>query len=332
MPKDLSTLLPLYMEGKTTAEQTSQVESWIAESEENRTTAEKAAAVYQFADTILSLEGDEKKGLNKLHRRIHFIGVRKTLLWAERIAAVLFIPLLVTGAILLTRKSEIPIPQRTMTTPPSMTASTTLPDGSTVILNSGSTISFPSEFKGGERRVILNGEAWFDVVKDDSAPFYVETPQKATVKVYGTSFDVDAYSTETTLRVVLLDGKISLLYTNSDGNDSEWRLQPGDRAIYDAVSRIVDYTSRVNVEAISSWTTGKLVFQRTPVPDMLRSLSKRYGVKFIIRDHAVKSYQFTGMIENQSLDRVLEYISTVSRIRFNNISEPDDKEAYIEVF
>lgn len=332
MTKDLSPLLPLYFEGKTTPEQTAQVESWIAENEENKVIAEKAAAVYQFADTILALEGDEKKSLDRLHRRIHSIGVRKTLRWFERVAAILFIPLLVTGALLMSRKSSDEIPERTMSTPPSMTASTTLPDGTTVILNSGSTISFPAEFSGGERRVKLDGEAWFEVAHNPESPFYVETPQNATVKVYGTSFDVDAYSAETTMKVVLKEGSVSLLYTDSEGIESEWRLRSGDRAIYDSVSRMLDYTSRVNVSSISSWTTGKLVFQRTSVPEMLRSLSKRYGVKFIIRNQAIKEYQFTGMIDSQSLDKVLEYISTVSRIRFNDISDPSEKDFFIEVY
>ncbi|MBQ4305999.1 MAG: DUF4974 domain-containing protein, partial [Bacteroidales bacterium] len=62
------------------------------------------------------------------------------------------------------------------------------------------------------------------------------------------------------------------------------------------------------------------------------SLSKRYGVKFIIRNQAVKEYQFTGMIDSQSLDKVLEYISTVSRIRFNDISDPSEKDFFIEVY
>lgn len=74
-----------------------------------------------------------------------------------------------------------------------MTAKVQLPDGSIVMLNSNSTLTYPTQFSDKQREVNLLGEAYFEVTKDTKRPFVVTTPYQANIKVYGTQFNVEAY-------------------------------------------------------------------------------------------------------------------------------------------
>jgi transmembrane sensor len=329
----INELLPSYFEGNLSDEQVQLVEAWISESTKNRKIAENIGSIYQYTDTISSLiKADEDSVLVHLHNNIMHKSRLKLFRILERVAVVLFIPLLLGSIILFINKNNVQPKMLSMMTNPGMTAKAILPDGTMVTLNSSSEITYPTEFKGDKRQVHLCGEAYFNVTKDKEHPFIVNTPQKAMVKVYGTKFDVDAYPDETTMITTLQEGSVSLSYKEDNGNRKELMLVPGEQAVYSIKEKSATITN-VPADLVTSWHTGMLKFYNTPVADVLRSLSKKYGVIFVVKDPQSYSHYFTGILGNQRLERVLKYISMASNMKFKYLPDSDNgQKQLIEVY
>lgn len=218
-------------------------------------------------------------------------------------------------------------------TNPGMITSTILPDGTHVILNSNSTIVYPSHFDEKSRNVQLNGEAYFEVTKNSRQPFMVRTPQKAVVKVYGTQFNVEAYADDKTITATLVEGSIAMAYENKKSNWTEQEIQPGQEIVYTAAQQQIKI-DQADVEVITSWKDGKLIFRDTPFKEVLKMPSKRFDVDFVVKNPKCFEASFTGVLEKQRLGRILEYISVSSNIKFkyaesNNIHQEKQK---IEVY
>lgn len=202
-----------------------------------------------------------------------------------------------------------------------------------VILNSNSTIVYPSHFDEKSRNVQLNGEAYFEVTKNSRQPFMVRTPQKAVVKVYGTQFNVEAYADDKTITATLVEGSIAMAYENKKSNWTEQEIQPGQEIVYTAAQQQIKI-DQADVEVITSWKDGKLIFRDTPFKEVLKMLSKRFDVDFVVKNPKCFEASFTGVLEKQRLGRILEYISVSSNIKFkyaesNNIHQEKQK---IEVY
>ena len=153
-------LLPRYCEGLATEEERLQVEMWMDESEENRRMAKQIHALYLATDTVhIMTKVDTEKALTKVKSRMTGNRQRKTTWWewAQRAAAVLFIPLLVTLMVQHWGGSEQELAQMMeVKTNPGMMTSLTLPDGTLVFLNSESTLSYPSRFDNGSTKVLMD--------------------------------------------------------------------------------------------------------------------------------------------------------------------------------
>ena len=165
-----------------------------------------------------------------------------------RVAAVLFIPLLIASSWLLYNKeqnqnhSTTTFVTQEITCPPGMRSHVILPDGSKVWLNSESTIKFRIPFSENIRKVDLVGEAFFDVTKNPKQPFIVKSANVG-VKVYGTRFNYKAYQEDKNIEVILEEGSVGLTVPD-EGMYSKTRLIPGDHAVIakenNAVPEILD--------------------------------------------------------------------------------------------
>ncbi|MFV0268761.1 MAG: FecR family protein [Draconibacterium sp.] len=164
--------------------------------------------------------------------------------YLTRIAAVLFIPLTI-AFFLNIQKSSVNEEIQTISTPLASKTSFTLPDGSAVYLNAGSSISFPKSFSGDKRWVKLDGEAYFDVAQS-KRPFEVETPA-LTVDVYGTAFNIMAYNNALP-EVTLERGKVAV--TSKTGEQRF--LNPGEHALIDTISQSIAVNT-VETNLFTSW-------------------------------------------------------------------------------
>ena len=327
-------LLPRYCEGLATEEERLQVEAWMDESQENRRMAKQVHALYLATDTLHVMKKvDTEKALSRVKSRM--TGKKKTMWWewAQRAAAVLFIPLLVTLMVQHWGNDEQELAQMMeIKTNPGMTTSLTLPDGTLVFLNSESTLSYPSRFDGDTRNVNLQGEAYFEVAKNPEKKFIVSTPHRSQIEVLGTHFNVEAYEKENRVSATLVEGKIGFIY-KCDNASKKVLMTPGQKLVYDSKD------SKVQLHATSgeseiAWKEGKIIFRNTPLEEGLRMLEKRYNVEFIIKNNRLKGDSFTGAFTKQRLERILEYFQLSSQIRWRYLDSPDitDEKSKIEIY
>lgn len=329
-------LLPRYCEGMATEEERLQVETWMDMSEENRRIAKQIHALYLATDTVCVMEKvDTEKALLKVKRRMTGNKNKRMMWWqwAQRAAAVLFIPLLVTMILLQFGGGRQEVAQMMVVkTNPGMMTSLTLPDGTLVFLNSESTLSYPSRFGEDMRRVTLQGEAYFEVAKNPEKKFVVSTSHQSQIEVLGTRFNVEAYEKEDWISATLVEGKIGFIFKQGDVA-KKVLLDPGQKLVYDSKDRKVRLYA-TSGESELAWKEGKIVFKNTPLEEGLRMLEKRYNVGFIIKNDRLKEDSFTGTFTHQRLERILEYFQLSSQIRWRYLDSPNinDEKSKIEIY
>ena len=328
-------LLLRYFEGEVTLSEKEEIEKWIISSEANKKLAKQIYYLSFATKTMDTLKRtDARAALKEVRGRIRRERQLQWGRWAQRAAAILAIPLLLSTLYLwMNSNGQSKANFIEIRTNPGMITSTTLPDGTYVTLNSNSTIIYPSHFDKESRKVQLNGEAYFKVTKDANHPFKVITPQKAVVKVYGTQFNVEAYADDKTITATLVEGSIAMAYENKKSNWAEQKIQPGQEIVYTAAQQQIKI-DQADVEVATSWKDGKLIFRDTPFKEVLKMLSKRFDVDFVVKNPKCFEASFTGVLEKQRLGRILEYISVSSSIKFkytesNNIHQEKQK---IEVY
>ncbi|RKM96241.1 DUF4974 domain-containing protein, partial [Aquimarina sp. BL5] len=190
-----------------------------------------------------------------------------------------------------------------------------LPDGSKVILNAESYLTYPKKFKDNIRKVTLIGEAFFDVKRNTTKPFIVET-ENIKIKVLGTSFNIKSYPDEEKVETTLVTGKVEVLkqeYT------TPVVLEPSQRAVYDKLKSSIKVDS-VNSKNIIAWKQGKLVFNQTPLKQVVLDLSRKYNKEFLIRSDNLLQYKYTGEFDNLTLEEVLEILKISSSISYKQIN------------
>lgn len=326
-------LLPRYCEGVATAEERLQVESWMDESAENRRVAKQIEMLYLATDTAHILTKiDTEKALKKVRNKM--IGKRTTLWeWAQRTAALLFIPLLAAFLVqYMGRQSEV-AQLIEVKTNPGMTTSVTLPDSTVVLLNSASSLSYPTCFKGDTREVILKGEAYFAVAKDKKKKFIISTSHHSQIEVLGTHFNVEAYENDAEVSTTLVEGKVCFLFKAKDDLVKKVMMNPGQKLVYNSTNSNVQLYATSGLSE-TAWKDGKIVFDNTPLDEGLKMLEKRYNVTFIIKNDRLKDNSFTGVFAGQRLERILEYFKVSSEIRWRYLESPDmkDEKSKIEVY
>lgn len=188
------------------------------------------------------------------------------------------------------------VSEQVLTTPRGGEFRITLEDSTEVWLNADSRLTYPETFDDNQRRVTLEGEAYFKVAKDATKPFVVVSGSQE-VRVYGTEFNVCAYSDEKDIRTTLVEGSISLRPIN--GNQSELMLTPGKQAIFDKAEETARVVS-VDTEVITSWRTGVFVFEGQTMEQIIHSLSRWYDFDYEFRDAATAQTIFMGSIPKYS--------------------------------
>lgn len=186
-----------------------------------------------------------------------------------------------------------------------------LPDGTQVFLNSGSRLTYDSGYNTEDRRVILEGEAFFDVTKNTEHPFVVQAGQ-VDVQVYGTAFNVSAYADEKNVSVSLLRGRVSVL--SSLDNRLLTFLEPNQSAVINKENMRCDvYTC--NAEADGIWHLNKLKFEGTPTAEVWRKLERWYGVRIVLSNECpTNAYWFT--VKTESLTELLKMINRITPIEY----------------
>ncbi len=233
--------------------------------------------------------------------------------WALRVAAVLVVALLVSNILFFQRSVNNQIDQtlQTISAPYGAKTNFTLPDGSLVWLNSGSTLSYPSRFSNN-RMVKLLGEAFFEVEKNNM-PFIVSTDY-GDVKVKGTSFNVKAFVDDHVFETTLEEGVVTFKSKNAP---NEVTLKPGEQVAKTETGFLIQ---TVETKYFTSWKEGKLLFNKEPFPGFIKKLERWYNVKIEYHDPKLDELWYTGTIEMESISEVMELIREAAPVSysFNN--------------
>jgi len=208
-----------------------------------------------------------------------------------------------------TTGSTSEIEYNTITTPRGGQYQVELPDGSRVWINAASSLRFPTSFSGKERRVEIDGEAYFEVAKNKSMPFIVQV-KDAEVQVLGTHFDVMAYDEEGYVNTTLLEGSVKFV---SGGKIS--LLKPGQQSQLsrDGQMKLI---SDVDIDKVMAWKNGLFVFDNSDLESVMRQLSRWYDIDVIYRTRNAAT-SFVGEIPRTSkLSDVLKVFELTSKLRF----------------
>ena len=185
-----------------------------------------------------------------------------------------------------------------------------LSDGTQVWLNAETSLRYPVEFVWNERKVYLEGEAFFDVTHDKQKQFVVET-EKAKVQVYGTAFNVYAYPNEYEVVATLVRGAIDL---KERGSGNRIQLEPGEQGCL-AGGKLTK--REVDVDMYIAWITGRMVFKSICLGDMLKHLARWYDVNIVFTEERLKEVSFTGEVKKyDDFTEVLDVIESTQVVRF----------------
>ncbi|NJN25163.1 MAG: DUF4974 domain-containing protein [Cyclobacteriaceae bacterium] len=188
-----------------------------------------------------------------------------------------------------------------------------LPDGSKVVLNSNSTLSYQENFTNGVREVTLEGEAFFEIEKDPDKPFSVLTKQMK-VQVLGTSFNLRAFQ-EQDVQIALLSGKVEVVEEGNYYNDTI-SLEPGEAIAYDIQKKKFRAKTQFDPEEVVCWKDGILYFDTASINEVIDELSDWYGVSFTIRGTPHKTWSYSGKFDNYTLQNVLIAMSFTEKFEY----------------
>lgn len=185
----------------------------------------------------------------------------------------------------------------------------TLPDGTRIWMDAASRLYYPAVFAGSERKVSLEGQAYFEVAHDAAKPFIV-TVGNMEVKVLGTHFNINAYADEQVAHTTLLEGKIKIL----NGKDSVI-LHPGQEA-QTTKQHALQVLQQADTELAVAWKNGFTAFKSASLKTIMRQISRWYNVDIVYQGN-IPERTFTGEIgRNADLSKLLQVLSA-SGIHFN---------------
>lgn len=185
----------------------------------------------------------------------------------------------------------------------------TLPDGSLVWLNANSSLSYDNDFLRSKRVVKLSGEAYFDVIHNESLPFVVNS-DGVDVIVHGTKFDVESFDKDDYVQVSLQQGAVFMHTTHE-----VYSLKPGEQGVYHKNSGKV-VVAESDVDFAVSWAQEKLEFRDRLLEDICRFLSKWYRVEITVHPSLKGKYKYTFVLRNESLEEILRLMSRIHPIAY----------------
>jgi transmembrane sensor len=178
-----------------------------------------------------------------------------------------------------------------------------LPDGTSVTLNKGAILEYPSSFKKNKRNIKLNGEAWFEVRHDDAKPFIV-TSHNVRVEVLGTSFYVNTNAANNTMEVILNSGSVAIYF--DDHKENSLFLSPGEKA------KIIPGQEKMEKDINTdpnyrSWMTQRFIYANTPLVTIVADLNKVYHANLHINP-AISYCLVTATFDHQSVESILHVL------------------------
>lgn len=298
-------------------------------------------------DQVETADTDTFSGINdRIRKRISILSensavsgtmkVRNLIIRVASIAAVLLILFYIATLTVSTGKNNNgsaignSVSQNIISTPYGSISKLMLADGSEIIINAGSSIKYDAGFNISNRIINLEGEAYFKVNRQTEVPFIVNSGD-ISIKTVGTTFNVKAYAEESAVEMTLIEGSVLISKKNEGKSDILSDLGPGQKAIFikdpdvpvineilerepgayhpsNSAERNLLVSEAVDVSQITAWTNNELVIKSEKLETLVIKLQRKYDVEFIFDDEKVKQYRFTGLLQNEPIEQVLNAI------------------------
>ncbi len=187
-----------------------------------------------------------------------------------------------------------------------------LSDGSQLWMNAGSKAIFQQPFAGDRRDIYIEGEAYFQVTRDETRPFIVDICGINNLQVLGTSFNVKAYPSDRYQQSVLVEGRV--LWRTAEGR--ERMMEPGQILEYAIESEKIQVSS-VDVYPYVAWKEGRFVFEGATLDNIMQALSRWYGVSVVYNDNKVKDLHFSVDVQRyEDLRTILNMLALTQKVTF----------------
>ena len=314
MNKDI---LYKFFEGNASFEEEAAVKQWMEESAENRLAFLKERKLF---DAMLLLGNEEIIKNGKKRFSINLSSLRTELI---KIAAVVAITL---GGSYFYYQSSLEkelMAMQTITVPAGQRINITLVDGTNVWLNARTSLSYPVKFGKNNRQVVLDGEAYFDVTKDKSKPFIVQT-DNYNVEVLGTQFDVNAYSETGEFETTLMSGSVKVASVSD--STKKITLKPNNKVFLQ--------DGKLHVTAVDDynpyrWKEGLICFKNETFTSIMKDFEKYYGLTIQVKNKNVFKYVYTGKFrQTDGIDYALRVLQ--KDIKFTYQRDDENQIIYIE--
>lgn len=332
-------VLARYFAKESTAREASEVKQWVDAAPEHRQMFENIKQIWNhssgrsdFEEKVFNTDRDWQQLKKKIDRlktdekasssskKPFDYSVSHHGFWPAfaRVAAVL----LLVGVIGIFAYQNWTPPQEGSTEPTLREISTamgqrvnlTLSDGTSVLLNAGSTLRLPETFEDDKREVFLEGQAYFNVETNPARPFIIHSGTAQT-EVLGTSFSVRAYPREQTITVAVEEGRVSFKVFNTTG-ELPVRLSRHELGRFNIPAGQVETQPIEDLALYLGWVDGYLKFKEAPLGDVAIELERRYGVEVTFQNEELKARSLTALLKSRSIQNVLDVISTSLNIDY----------------
>lgn len=344
MTKRLSELLALHWSGEISDEEKAELDElllqhpgdWLKAGQLeqlvfSKVTADEEDKVNSLIDRVSNIIGDENRP------QLPLMPATAPRRFRARTLLVALLLLVAGGGMLFTwlyRAQEYKI----VTTDVGMKTKIRLADGSSIILNAGSTLRYPEKMDKGIREVYLNGEAFFDIKHAASRPFIIHA-EKMDVRVLGTSFNVRAYKEEDFEETAVISGAVEmvvkedkqviriapnekvLLHKNADHGKTKTN---NTTAATGKQAAVIERSPLSPISAADSnhvletaWLNNQLIFQNETLSTIAQRLERWYGVKIVIRDPQLAALRFSGRADNVSIEKLLNILQEIQPFKYS---------------
>ena len=313
----IAELILRYLETKASLEEITELKEWISLSEENRIFFQKMRNIWEMTDPSTSqkniniqsalLKTKVKAGIEP--GKTNVSTPKQIVLYFQRIAAILFFPILITLFTLKMNKKEESMTYYKASTPYGSISEIILPDSSKVWLDAGSTLEYPSQFINNTRRVCMSGEAYFEVHADKNNPFIIQADELE-ITATGTAFNVASFTHSMEQKITLISGKVSV----SQGKETK-HLLPGQQLTYQRNTKRMEITS-TDTFKYTAWKDGIIAFRDDSLETILDRLEQVYKVRFVMKDLDIKQYTYRATFKGENLDEIINCMEEGAPIKF----------------
>lgn len=327
----LYNLISLEYAGKLDKQQSNDLQSWLEASSENLAEYKEVVNLLSYSDRLVAMKKiDTGKDLLQVKKKLNSGMNYSTWFFRfQKVAAILILPLLIYTAWSVSNLSEknqkkISVIESSETAF-GVRSQIQLSDGTTVLLNSGSKLTYPESFDGNTREVKLTGEAYFQVKSDQEHPFYVDL-KGYKIKATGTRFNISNYSVDKEISVFLEHGKISMLMDKGESQQPV-QLKENEIIILNKAQKQYKIQSTDGSKYLG-WIKGQLILKKDSINNVADQLGRWYNAE-IIYDYklAQSGYVFTATFKQETLEEAMKLLSYSTPINYKIIQGTQLKDA-----